>query len=59
MIGDTILDQGAPSDKDRNDPRNRTIWTVVGRVFNHCDNEDTVSIIVESCDGLLEDEAFA
>lgn len=59
MIGDTILDPGAPSGKDRNDPRNRTIWTVVARVFNHRDNENTVSIIVESRKGTLEDEAFA
>ncbi len=59
MIGDTILDPGAPSGKDRNDPRNRTIWTVVARVFNPRDSGGTVSIIVKSRKGTLEDEAFA
>ena len=58
-IGDMILNPGVSSGKDRHDPRNREIWTVVGRVFNSRDNRDYVSLIVESRDGTLDDEAFA
>lgn len=58
-IGDMILDPGVPSGNDRHDPRNREIWTVVGRVFNPRDNKDYVSLIVESRRGTLADEAFA
>ncbi len=59
MIGDTILDPGVLQGQDRNDPQNRSIWTVVGRVFNPRDSEDTVALIVESRDGNRADEAFA
>jgi hypothetical protein len=58
-IGDTILDPGVIAGQDRNDPQNRSIWTVVGRVFNPRDREDAVALIVESRDGNLADEAFA
>ena len=58
-IGDMILNPGVPVGKDRHDPRNREIWTVVGRVFNPRDNGEYVSLIVESREGTLEDEAFA
>ncbi len=58
MIGDSIVDSGVPQGQNRNDPQNRTIWTVVGRVFNSRDNEDYVSLIVESRDGTLADDAF-
>lgn len=58
-IGDTILDPGVIAGQDRNDPQNRSIWTVVGRVFNPRDRQDTVALIVESRDGNLADEAFA
>lgn len=58
-IGDTILNPGVPVGKDRDDPSIREIWTVVGRVFNSRDNKDYVSLIVESRDGTLADEAFA
>ncbi|RYF23256.1 MAG: hypothetical protein EOO77_02430 [Oxalobacteraceae bacterium] len=58
-IGDMILNPGVPSGKDHHDPRNREIWTVVGRVFNPRDNKDYVSLIVESRDCTLDDEAFA
>jgi len=58
-IGDMILDPGVPVGQDRHDPRNREIWTVVGRVFNPRDNKDYVSLIVESRSGTLADEAFA
>jgi hypothetical protein len=58
-IGDTILNPGVLVGKDRVDPRNREIWTVVGRVFNSRDNKDYVSLIVESRVGTLADEAFA
>lgn len=57
-IGDTILDPGVLVGQDRRLPQNRQIWTVVGRVFNPRDNEDYVSLIVESRDGTLADEAF-
>lgn len=59
MIGDTILDPGVAVGKKRDDPRNREIWTVVGRVFNPRDNADYVLLIVDSRDGTLEDDAFA
>ena len=58
-IGDMILNPGVPVPKKRDDPRNREIWTVVGRVFNSRDNKDYVSLIVESRDGTLADDAFA
>lgn len=58
-IGDTILDPGVLQGQDRHMPQNRSIWTVVGRVFNPRDREDTVALIVESRDGNLADEAFA
>ena len=57
-IGDTILNPGVLQGQDRQMPQNRQIWTVVGRVFNPRDNEDYVSLIVESRDGTLADEAF-
>ncbi len=59
MVGDTILDPGVLQGQDRHMPQNRAIWTVVGRVFNPRDREDTVALIVESRDGNLADEAFA
>ena len=58
-IGDMILNPGVPVGKKRDDPHNREIWTVVGRVFNSRDNKDYVSLIVESRAGTLADEAFA
>lgn len=58
-IGDMILNPSTPVGKKRDDPRNREIWTVVGRVFNSRDNKNYVSLIVESRDGTLADEAFA
>ncbi len=57
-VGDTILNPGILQGQDRNLPQNRHRWTVVGRVFNPRDNEDYVSLIVESRDGNLADEAF-
>lgn len=59
MIGDMILDPGVPVGQDRHDPRNREIWTVVGRVFNPRDNKDYVSLIVESRPGTLADVSFS
>ena len=59
MVGDTILDPGVLQGQDRHMPQNRSIWTVVGRVFNPRDREDTVALIVESRDGNLANEAFA
>jgi hypothetical protein len=57
-IGDTILNPGVLQGQDRRLPQNRQIWTVVGRVFNPRDSADYVSLIVESRDGTLTDEAF-
>lgn len=57
-IGDMIVDPGVVQGRDRTLPQNRQVWTVVGRVFNPRDNEDTVALIVESRDGNLADEAF-
>lgn len=58
LIGDTILDPGVLQGQDRHLPQNRQIWTVVGRVFNPRDNEEYVSLIVESRDGNVADEAI-
>ena len=58
-IGDVILNPGTPVEKKRDDPRNREIRTVVVRVFDSRDNKDYVSLIVESRDGTLDDDAFA
>ena len=58
MIGDMIVDPGVLQGLDRHDPQNRTVWTVVGRVFNPRDREEAVALIVESRDGNLADEAF-
>lgn len=57
-IGDMIVDPGVLQGLDRDDPQNRQIWKVVGRVFNPRDREDAVALIVESRDGNLADEAF-
>ena len=46
-IGDQILSVGVLQGLDRHDPANRHIWTVVGRVFNPRDFEDTVVLVVE------------
>jgi hypothetical protein len=58
-IGDTNLDPGVHTGLLRQDPQNRTIRTVVGRLFNPRDCEDVVALIVETRDGNLADEAFA
>ena len=58
MIGDMIVNPGVPPGLNRNDPQNREIWTVVGRVFNARGNEGYVSLIVETRNGTLADEAF-
>lgn len=57
-IGDIILNPGVVQGQDRRMPQNRQIWTVVGRVFNPGDNEDYVSLIVETRDGSMADIAF-
>ena len=48
MIGDQILDPGVIQGRDRRDPMNREMWTVVGRVFNSKDNAAFVALIVEA-----------
>jgi|APFEC2959095171_1045051.scaffolds.fasta_scaffold00053_63 hypothetical protein len=58
MIGDMIVDPGVLKGQDRHLPQNRQIWTVVGRVFNARDNSDYVSLIVESRDGTIVDQAY-
>ena len=42
-IGDMILNPGVSVGKKRGDPRNRQIWTVVGRVFNARDTRTMYS----------------
>lgn len=46
-IGDMIVDPGVLQGLDRHDPKNRSVWNVVGRVFNPRDMEDYVALIVE------------
>lgn len=46
-VGDLIVEPGVLQGVDRNDPANRVIWAVVGRVFNPRDQEDYVALIVE------------
>ena len=46
-VGDRILNPGVLQGRDRYDPGNREIWTVVGRMFNPRDNEDYIALIVE------------
>ena len=46
--GDTILYPGVRQGLDRRDPANRTIWSVVGRMFNPNDNKDYIALIVEA-----------
>lgn len=57
-IGDMIVNPGVLVGKDRQDARNREVWTVVGRVFNSRDNKDYVALIVESREGTLADDGF-
>lgn len=58
MIGDTILDPGVLQGRNRHEPQNRRVLSVVGRVFNPRDREDTVALIVEARDGHSGDEGF-
>ena len=46
-IGDTILDPGVQVGLDRSTPRNRHIWTVVGRVFMPRDNHNYVALVID------------
>lgn len=46
-VGDTILDPGVVQGRDRRDPFNRGIWTVVDRMFNPRDLKDYIALIVE------------
>ena len=46
-VGDVVLDPAVLSQRDRSDPNNRRMWTVVQRVFNPKDFEDYVALIVE------------
>jgi hypothetical protein len=50
-IGDTILNPGVTSGRDRTEPQNREIWKVVGRVFNPRDMASYVVLIVEERKG--------
>ncbi len=47
-VGDMILDPGVIQGRDRRDPANREMWTVVGRLFNPRDNADYIALIVET-----------
>ncbi|MBA4765306.1 MAG: hypothetical protein H2048_07480 [Erythrobacter sp.] len=57
-VGDQIVNPGVLIGKDRTDPQNREIWTVVGRVFNSRDNKDYIGLIVKTRQGTLEDDGF-
>ena len=46
-IGDMILAPGVLSHLDRHEPANRTLWQVVGRIFNPRDLQTSVILIVE------------
>lgn len=46
-IGDLIVNPAASAGVDRYDPGNRTVWAVVGRVFNPRDMKDYVALVVE------------
>lgn len=58
-IGDEILDPATAGGADRNELRNRVMWTVVRRVFNPMDNHDYVSLVVETRVANQNDSAFA
>ena len=57
-IGDTILDPGVAQGLDRQDPANRRMWTVLGRIFNPRDLENYVALIVDEHTPTKEERAF-
>lgn len=46
-VGDVILEPGVLQGRDRHDPNNRKLLTVVRRVFNPRDLQNYVALIVE------------
>jgi hypothetical protein len=58
VVGDQILSPEVPVDWDRDEPTNREILTVVGRMFNIGDNGSYVGLIVDARPGRPEDQAF-
>ncbi|CCM76266.1 hypothetical protein [Rhizobium mesoamericanum] len=50
-IGDQVLEPGVLQGLDRHKPENRTVWTVVGRVFNPKDLPNYVCLVVETRTG--------
>lgn len=47
MVGDLIVEAGVPQHLDRHEWSNRTLWTVVARVFNPRDLPDYIALVVE------------
>ncbi|PKP93555.1 MAG: hypothetical protein CVT77_05350 [Alphaproteobacteria bacterium HGW-Alphaproteobacteria-16] len=46
-IGDMIVDPGVLQGLNRHEPTNRSVWDVVGRVFNPRDMADYIALVVE------------
>ncbi|RVL69854.1 hypothetical protein CN140_35830 [Sinorhizobium meliloti] len=46
-IGDQVLQPGVLQGIDRSQRKSRTVWTVVGRIFNPKDSPNHVCLIVE------------
>lgn len=46
-VGDRILNPGVLQGRDRYDPLNREIWTVIGRVFNPRDEAEYIALVVD------------
>lgn len=46
-VGDRILNPGVTGSLKRDNPKNRTIWTVAERYFNPKDNRNYVGLVVE------------
>jgi hypothetical protein len=47
-VGDRILDPSTESERERSDPSARTMWVVIGRVFNPRDLPGSVALVVET-----------
>jgi hypothetical protein len=57
-IGDKILNPCVAKDRDRKDASTRSMWIVVGRVFNPRDLSGHVALIVEKRPLSAEEKAF-
>lgn len=57
-IGDAILAPGVLQGLSRNEPANRKVWEVVGRVFNPRDNANYIVLVVDERRGTIADDYF-